>query len=257
MLRKHLAAVGINTWADITRTALYELRDELLDSVAASSARQTLSNLRAILNRVRDDIELPDDYAKILSVKAPSTMKTYLTEDELALLENAPVHTDKQRFVKNVFIICAYTGLRVSDAMRLTPENIVDGNLHFVAKKTKKGGAIPLKTGLDKRIEWISQHPDKSVTLMSYNRAIRKMCKDAGINTEVVVYKGGKEKRGPKWKFITSHTARVSTASCLNRRGVPIGDISKLLQHSGIQMTERYVVRDHIQLSQNAMRFFR
>lgn len=256
-LRKHLSAQGITTWSDITRSSLYDLRDYLLDTVAASSARQILSNLRAILNRVKDDVELPTDFAKILTVKATPPMKTYLTEDELALLENVKVHTDKQRFVKNVFLICAYTGLRVSDAMRLTPENIKDGAVHFVAKKTKKAGAIPLKSGLDERILWVAEHQDKKVTLMSFNRAIRKMCKDAGITDEVVVFKAGKELKGPKWQFISSHSARISTASCLNKRGVPIGDICKLLQHSGVSMTERYVVRDHIQLSNSAMKFFR
>ena len=83
------------------------------------------------------------------------------------------------------------------------------------------------------------------------------MCKDAGITDEVVVFKAGKELKGPKWQFISSHSARISTASCLNKRGVPIGDICKLLQHSGVSMTERYVVRDHIQLSNSAMKFFR
>jgi len=255
-LRKHLAAVGIDSWDDMTRSHLYELKDHLEENVAASSAKQILSNLRAILNRVKDEVDLPLDFAKILSIKAPSSVKIYLTEQELERLENVRVHTARQIFVKNVFIICAYTGLRVSDAMKLTPENIVDGSLHFVAQKTKKAGAIPLKPNLALRIKWVSEHQDKKVTLMSYNRAIRKMCKDAGINEEVMVFKGGKELKGPKWMFVSSHTARVSTASCLNRRGVPIGDICKLLQHSGTAMTERYIVRDHIQLSSHAMKFF-
>ena len=255
-LRKHLKAVGINEWEEITRASLYDLRDELLESVAASSAKQTLSSLRAILNRVKDDIELPTDFAKILSVKATAPMKTYLTEEELKLFEAAPIHTKKQTYVKNLFLICAYTGLRVSDATRLTVENIEGGCLHYIAKKTKKAGAIPLKAGLEERIKWVSEHPEIQITLACYNRAVRKMAKDAGINTEVVVFKAGKELKGPKWKFVSSHTARISTASCLNKRGVPIGDISKLLQHSGIQMTERYIVRDHVELSKNAMRFF-
>ena len=82
------------------------------------------------------------------------------------------------------------------------------------------------------------------------------MCKSAGITEEVMVFKAGKELKGPKWKFITSHTARISTASCLNKRGVQIGDICQLLQHSSIQMTERYIIRDRIELSDEAMKFF-
>lgn len=255
-LHKHLGRVGINRWADVTRTALYELRDELNDSVRPATAKTICANFKAILNRYKDELELPTDYAKILSVKATKPMKTFLNEGDLAKLENAPVHTVRQQFVKNVFLICAYTGLRVSDAMNLTRENI-DGNvLRFTAIKTKKSGCIPLKPSLIPRIEWVADHQDCRVTRAGYNSAIRLMCMKAGIDEEVVVFKGGKEQKGPKWKFVSSHTARISTASCLYRAGVPIGDICTLLQHSGSSMTERYVVRDKVELSQKAMRFF-
>lgn len=256
-LRKHLNAVCIHKWQDITHSSLYELRDELDESGLAPGTQKTvLANLKSIMNRVKFDIELPADFDKILTVKATRPMKIFLTESDLAKLEEAPVHTNRQIFVKNVFLICAYTGLRVGDAMNLTTENIVDGNLHYIAQKTKKANAIPLKRGLEERIAWVASHQEYRVTLVSYNKAVRKMCKDAGISEEVVVFKAGKELRGPKWQFVSSHTARISTASCLNRRGVPIGDICKLLQHSGTQMTERYIVRDRVELSPTAMKFF-
>lgn len=255
-LRKHLNAVGINEWTDVTRSALYELRDHLADELAPATQKTVLAHLKSLLNRVKDEIELPSDYAKILTVRATRPMKIFLTESDLAKLEKAPVHTNRQIFVKNVFLICSYTGLRVGDAMNLTPENIVGGNLHYVAQKTKKANAIPLKKGLEERIAWVATHQDFRVTLVSYNRAVRMMCRDAGITEEVVVFKAGKELRGPKWMFVSSHTARISTASCLNKRGVPIGDICKLLGHSGTSMTERYVIRDRVELSKTAMRFF-
>ena len=255
-LRKHLSAMAINTWSDITRSSLYDLRDYLAVTLAPGSQKTLMGNFKAVLNRVKDEVKLPEDYAKILSCKVTKPMKTYLTKEDLDKLQNAPTHTARQEYVKNIFMICAYTGLRVGDAMNLTPENIVGDNLHYVAQKTKKPGAIPLKRGLAERIAWVAEHQKDRVTIMSYNRAIRKMCKDAGIDDEVVVTKGGKEMRGPKWQFITSHTARVSTASNLNKRGVPLGDITALLQHSGTAMTERYIVRDRVELSPEAMAYF-
>jgi len=255
-LRKHFKAAGIEEWGDITRASLYEFHDELVESVAPSTAKTVMAYAKALLSRYQDEVELPNGWQKILQSKAAKPMKTYLSEDELEKVAGVSVHTKKQMLVKHLFLICAYTGLRVSDAMNLTPENIVDGNLHYVAQKTKKAGAIPLKSGLAERILWISEHPGLSVTVKAYNEAVRKMCKDAGIDDEVVVLKAGKEMKGPKWKFVSSHTARISTASCLNKRGVPIGDICKLLQHSGTAMTERYIVRDRVELSQTAMAFF-
>ena len=255
-LRKHLAAVGIVEWDDITRSTLYDFRDHLTGTLAPGTARTIMAYAKALLNRYSDEVNFPKDWKAILSAKNVRPMKTYLTESELAQFADAPVHTHKQILVKNLFLICAYTGLRVSDAMNLSTENIVDGNLHYVARKTKKAGAIPLKSGLEERIAWVAAHKDLTITLKSYNEAVRKMAKDAGINDEVVVLKAGHEMRGPKWKFLSSHTARISTATCLSRRGVSVGDICKVLQHSGTAMTERYIIRDRVELSENAMKFF-
>ncbi len=257
-LRKWFTAAGIQDWNDITRASLYELHDNACEALAPSTARTVFAHAKCLLNRYSDEVELPKGWEKILTSKNVKPMKIFLNESELRRIESGKgVHTDRQRFVLNVFLVCAYTGLRVSDAMALTPENVVDGNLHYVAAKTRKAGAMPLKAGLEQRIAWIASHPQQAVTLKCYNEAVRRICRDAGITQEVVVLKAGREQRGPKWKFVSSHTARISTASCLNRRGVPVGDICKILQHSGTQMTERYIVRDRVELSGRAMAFFK
>ena len=255
-LQKHLAAVGISAWKHITRAGLYDFRDHLGEAVAPSTAKTLAAYLKSLLGRYCDQLNLPSDWRKILSVKAAKPMKTYLNEDDLAKMEAAPVHTFRQQFVKNVFLICAFTGLRVSDAMDLTPENVDGGVIRYRAQKTGKAGLVPLKTGLEERIAWVSEHQGSRVTLAGYNRALRDMARRAGICECVVVVKGGKEQKGEKWQFISSHTARISTASNLNRRGVPIGDIMSILQHSSVAMTERYVIRDKVDLSPAAMAYF-
>lgn len=255
-LRKHLVAAGITEWEHINRSSLYDFRDAVMDSVAPSTAHTLFAVAKAFLNRYSDAVSLPEDWKEILSARNQKPMRTYLNETELKMLEDAPVHTTKQKYVKNVFLICAYTGLRVSDAINLTTENIADGYIRFVAQKTKKAGAIPLKPGLEKRIEWLAEHKDVSVTLVSYNRAVRKMCKDAGIDEEVVVFKAGKEIKGPKWMFVSSHVARISTATCLSKRGASTNDVMNILQHSNPATTNRYIIRDKMELTAPAMGFF-
>ena len=256
-LRKHLKAVGVAEWTDITRSSLYALRDHLSHSGLATGTQKTvMANLKSIMGRVRDEVSFPSDYAKILSVKSTQNLKTFLTENDLKKLSDLQVPIKTQQFVQNVFLVCAYTGLRYSDAIKLTPENIDGDNLHYVAKKTKKVGAIPLKSGLADRIKWIYENQDAKVSRCTYNRTTRKLCMRAGIDEDVLVFKRDTEMRGPKWQFITSHSARVSTATCLSRRGVQIGDIQQLLQHSSVAITEKYIVKDRIVLSSAAMEFF-
>jgi len=256
-LRKHLNAVGIVEWKDITRSKLYDLRDHLVDKLAPNSAKTVMANFKPILNRMKDDIpNIPRDYDKILVAKGTFNEKTFLSEQDLAKIEAIQMRTNRQKYVQNVFLICAYTGLRWSDAKKLTLSNIIGGNLHYMAQKTRKTNAIPLKPGLVEKIAWLQENSKYEVTIMSYNRTVKKMCKDAGLTEEVFVTKKGEEYRGPKWKFITSHSARVSTATDLARRGVPYPDIQQLLQHSSITVTERYIVKDRVHLSDEAMKFF-
>ena len=255
-LRKHLEAVGIREWEDITRSRLYDLKDHLAETLAPNSQKTVMANFKSIIKRVLDEVPIPADYDKILAVKGNKPLKTYLSEMDLKKLEATQARTYNQEFVKNVFLICSYTGLRVGDATNLTSENVVGDSLHYVAQKTHKPGAIPLKPCVAERIKWLSEHQDAKCSRTYYNRAIKRLCKRAGLTDDVVVLKGGKERRGPKWMFVSSHTARISTATCLDRRGVAIGDICQLLQHSSVTTTERYIVRDHIELSEEAMKFF-
>lgn len=256
-LRKHLGAVGIREWSDFTRSSLYELRDHLASCGLASASQKTIcAHVKSMLGRVKDDIDIPKDYAKILNVKASRCLKTYLTEEDLDKLEAVKTKTLKEEYTKQVFLISAYTGLRFSDATRLTPENIVGNSLHYSAKKTRKINAIPLKKGLAEKIAWVNAHPEAAITRSGYNKAIKTLCRWAGIDEEVFTVHGDVEHRGPKWKYISSHVARVSTATDLSKRGVRIGDIQQLLQHSSIQTTERYIIKDQVELSEDAMKFF-
>lgn len=255
-LRKHLNAVGIREWSDVKRSALYELHDHLIETLAPSTAKTIMAYAKSLFNRYSDEVDLPRGWQKILVGKNQKPMKTYLTEKELEKLAHTSTHTGRQEYVKNLFLICAYTGLRVGDASSLTLENISEGSIRYVAQKTGKAGVVPMKPGLEKRIEWVAAHPQYKVTTKCYNEAIRGLCKKAGINDEVVVLKGGKEIKGPKYQFISSHSARISTATCLNRRGVPTEEIARVLQHSTTAITSRYIVPSHEKLSTAAMAFF-
>jgi integrase len=255
-LRKHLSAVGIYDWKDVTRSALYEFHDHLTSELAPNTVKTVMAYAKSLFNRYCEEIELPTDWRKILTAKAVRPMNTYLTEDELTLFASAPTHTGKQELVKNLFLICAFTGLRVSDAKNLRVENITDGVLRYVAQKTKKAGSIPLKPGLEERIKWVSDHPEITITTKCYNEAVRRMCKLAGIDDEVVVQKAGKEERGPKWQFASSHAARRSCATNLYTRGAAVQEISTILSHSGTAMTERYLCAKKTELSSAAKAFF-
>ena len=255
-LRKHLAAVGVSTWEDMSRSALYDLRDHLEEAVAPSSAKQILSNLRAILNRVKDEIDLPSDFAKILAVKGDVSRSTYLTPEELKAFEAVEVKGAKARLVQVEFLIEAFTGARISDVMGFTEENFAGGYLTYTSKKTKVTATVPVSEKTKGWIRYAQEHRADEPTMMSRNRIIRRIAQAAGIDSPVKTRHGGVEKVTPKWEVLTSHCARKSCATNLVEAGASLNDAKLCLGHRNTITTERYVVSTKPNLSAKAMRYF-
>lgn len=255
-LRKHLDAVGIHEWTDITRSALYDLKDHLGEAVAASTAKQILSNLRALMNRVKDEADFPADFAKILAVKGDVTRATFLTPSELKAFEAVAVKGAKARLVQVEFLIEAFTGARISDVLEFTEENFAGGYLTYTSKKTKVTATVPVSEKTRGWILYAQEHRGEEPTLMSRNRIIRRIAKMAGIDTPVKTRHGGVEKVTPKWEVLSSHCGRRSLASNLAGAGASLTEIRFTMGHTSEAMTSRYVCESKPQLSAKAMRYF-
>lgn len=252
---KHLRAVGIFSWDGLTKSNLYELRDHLADTVAPNTAKTILAGVKAILRRYADEIELPRGWEAILVARGEKPLKTYLTVAELERLEGVEVRNEIERIVLNQFLVSAWTGMRISDAKGVCPEKTGDGYLTYVSQKTKTTATIPLRAGIAERIAWLKEN-GRDLYLATYNDALRRLARRAGIRAKVVVYKGGREEQGEKWEFLTSHSARVSFCTNLAKTGTDLLSISRLAGHSSVQMTQRYCVPTGVDLNAKARAFF-
>ncbi len=104
------------------------------------------------------------------------------------------------------------------------------------------------------KIAWLHRN-GKDVSLTFYNVMVRKLAERAGINAEVSVFKAGKELSGPKWQYLSSHSARRSFCKNIADLHVPILDIARLAGHRNTQTTMRYVVSRSVDLPNDAERF--
>jgi site-specific recombinase XerD len=86
-----------------------------------------------------------------------------------------------------------------------------------------------------------------NMTPATYNSVLRTICMRCGINSNVKIYKAGKQSTAPKYSFVSSHTGRRTFATLLARKGVPLEQISLLMGHMkgnmpNINTTQRYIV---------------
>lgn len=255
-LLRYLNECGLNDWSDLTKANLNDFRDHVTERVAQSTARTYFAVFKAILKRYEDDAPICKDYADILKAKIEKPVKTFLTMKDLAQLEQVMPNDPNEQYVLDVFLIGAYTGMRISDAMEISEENIANGYISYVSIKTGIQAVVPMKAGIAERIKRVQQS-GSNMPLMTYNRIIRRLCERAGLTERVKIFKAGEHKKGQKWEYVSSHSARISFATNLAILGLPLIDIAKLMGHQNVQTTIRYIVNTKANVNEKAMRYFR
>lgn len=121
----------------------------------------------------------------------------YLTLDERRKIE---IHdfSDNPRLAlqRDIFIFQCCVGCRVSDLVQLTASNVIDGELNYVARKTREGRPVTIKVPLNHTAKVILERyadADRETLFpemysrMGYNRVIKDILKLAGITRKVVV----------------------------------------------------------------------
>lgn len=186
-----------------------------------------ISNIKLFLKSAEiDGFKVAQDF-KSSEFTAPdnSTDDFALTESEIDLIFNVKLNSERLDNVRNWFIICLWTGLRVSDLLSLNKEHIVDGFIQILNLKTGIYTIIPnlehVKSVLDKN----EGNFPRKISAPKFNEYIKEVSKEAGLTqliqgskqvpTEFVDYDGKKKKanrkkkgRYPKYELIRSHIGR-------------------------------------------------
>ncbi|MCB0650922.1 MAG: phage integrase SAM-like domain-containing protein [Saprospiraceae bacterium] len=157
----------------------------------------------------------------------PST-KIYLTEDEIKAIEELNLSFDKALDrERDRFLVSYYFLMRYEDSRTIQKDFFFEQEgkhyLKYKQEKTERECIIPVK---DKAWEILNKRGFN----LNYgsnpqsNRDIKTICALARIDTEVT--QG--EERLPKWKFVTTHTARRSAATNLALQNVSVKIIADL-----------------------------
>lgn len=140
----------------------------------------------------------------------------YLTFEELMALYNYPFENRRLEHVRDFYCLGCFTSLRFSDLSKMYLANITEKHIVASIQKTKtQNHTIPLndysKAILEKYKNTIYE-PIPTISSQKLNDYIKECCEIVGIDQSFTMHWFvGAEKRTltlPKFKFITSHTAR-------------------------------------------------
>lgn len=187
---------------------------------------------------------------KTYSVGIPKTESIYLTESEIERFQQLPLPLGStQDLVRDIFVIGAFTGLRVSDytSIKLSNVKTIEGidMLHIKQKKTKQDVYIPMRPTVMKLLEKYN-YEIPSISTRAINKNLKMIAALTGLNDEVEILSGNGIKVGPKHKFVSSHTARRSFATNAYLAGVPMLAIMKITGHRTQTSFMRYICADSL-----------
>lgn len=173
-----------------------------------------------------------DIASQIEGIKCTPNEREYLTEKEALDFIEAIDHKLIKVFTTTLF----YTGLRLSEALSLTPEDVdlESGWISLRHGKGDKSRKIPISSKLEKELkDYMKWRVDSDQFFATE--------KTGGLSKGRVqaVIRETRERLGCK-KQITAHMFRHSFASELVRNDVNIVSLSKLLGHSDLKTTSIY-----------------
>lgn len=184
----------------------------------------------------KEYIEIQKYAFRKYKIKTVENKHTHLVPEELEKLENLSL---SGRYIKlqktlDAFLFCCYAGMRYSDFINLSSENIVDINQQtwLIYKSVKTGTEVRLPLYLlfsGKGIVILNKYQD-NIGEFFHLRDNSNVNKDLMIITKLA----GLSKR------ISFHTARHTNATLLIYNRVNITTVQKLLGHKSVKTTQVY-----------------
>ena len=184
----------------------------------------------------KEYIEIQKYAFRKYKIKTIENKHTHLVPEELERLENLIL---SDRYVKlqkslDAFLFCCYAGMRYSDFINLSSENIVDIKQEtWLIYKS-------VKTGTEVRLPLYLLFSGKGITILNkYKDNLEDffhLRDNSNINKDLIIITrlAGLSKR------ISFHTARHTNATLLIYNGINITTVQKLLGHKSVKTTQIY-----------------
>lgn len=194
---------------------------------------------------------------KAFAVPGEPSDQTFLTRQEIKLLASAKL-PERLKRVADCFVLNCNLGMRYSDLLQIQKGNFHNNGgsliLHMVQGKTSERIHIPVPPAamsLLKAYDFTCPvvRKGKLMSVQRYNDFLKEAAELAGLNALETIRAGKIVEKVPKYKLLTSHSARRSFATNLFLEGVPIQSIMSVTGHRLESTFNLYIRADQIQKS--------
>lgn len=232
--RKNMKAhyIGAECLADISEKVACDFVMWLKDNFSPETANKYMRVLKRVWSLNGCSF---NPWAKFKKFEVCAIQRRALTEDEVSLLINSATGE-----LKTLFVIGAYTGMRMGDCQRLKWEMVTDDKIIIRTSKTKRLAAIPIHPKLREALgdRKISGYVLPGIAEWSAGR----------IGREVIAHfrKCGFEqpKKNESYKrssaLVGFHSLRSTFITRLGSAGIPLAVVREMVGHVSEDMSQRY-----------------
>lgn len=208
--------------------------------------------LKKITNRCLANDWIQKDPFSGIKFREEPTEPEFLTLEEVDRIYNCNPGSKRLEVIKDMFLMSAFTGLAFTDVSQLTEDHIITDNdgykwIRKPRQKTKQMSNIPLldiPLAIIEKYQGDKKAAKKGVLLpipcnQVMNRYLKEIAEICKIN-----------------KHLTMHGLRHTYATLCLSQGVSLKNVSKMLGHASVKMTERYasILDSSILRNMNAIR---
>ena len=202
-----------------------------------NSALKYVNNFKKIIRIAVGNDWISKDPFYNYKVQFKTVEREFLSKEELQTLIDKEIEGDRLNVVRDMFVLCCFTGLAYVDIQSLRPDEIYEneeGGLYIKSKRTKTdtGFTIPLLPTAVAIIEKYKDHP----------KVVNKDCVIPVLsNQKSNAYLKEIADRCNIKKNLTTHLARHTFATTVTlTNGVPIETVGKMLGHKNLRTTQHY-----------------
>ena len=200
----------------------------------ANTTAKFLQFFKRIIIIARDNGLMKSDPFANHKIRIQKVDRGYLTEEEISIIVQKQLVSERLEQVRDVFVFACFTGLAYIDVKNLAKENIqtsFDGNKWIMTKRQKTNTTVnvPIMTIPQKILDkYNNKLPNNMLLPVISNQKLNSYLKEIADICGIA-------------KRLTFHLARHTFATTTTlAKGVPIETVSKMLGHTNISTTQIY-----------------
>ncbi len=161
-----------------------------------------------------------------------------LSEKELVEIESLDLSNDKRlEQVRDLFLIACYTGQRFSDLNKINQSNIIEDNyISIRQQKTNEPITLPLLQSVRNILQKYNYRLPK-ISNVKYNEYIKEVARKC----ETLKREYSSENSTPRYKMISSHTARRTFVTLNYSKGIDLDTLKIGTGHKQTKTLQTYI----------------